>query len=144
MRHDILLLSLFPHMHLRGRSFRYEAIYPDGQTEVLLSVPRYDFMWQHQYVLAEPKRLPGGTTLHAVAIYDNSAGNPSNPDPSAAVKCGSQTTDEMFNGWFEYADVSEPVRFRPTGAVVALGMIWLLEQARGRRRASRLDASRKS
>ena len=61
--HDILLLSLFPHMHLRGKSFRYEAIYPDGGREVLLHVPHYDFMWQHQYILAEPKRLPAGTVL---------------------------------------------------------------------------------
>src|SRR5262249_44203635 len=52
---DMLLLSLFPHMHVRGTSFRYEAVYADGTTEILLNVPHYDFMWQHRYVLAEPK-----------------------------------------------------------------------------------------
>jgi hypothetical protein len=100
---DTLLLSLFPHMHLRGKSFRYEAIYPSGKTETLLSVPRYDFMWQHRYVLAEPKLLPAGTTLRGVAVFDNSTGNPANPDPSAAVVYGKLTTDEMFHGYFDAA-----------------------------------------
>jgi peroxiredoxin len=100
---DLLLLSLFPHTHLRGKSFRYEAIYPGGATETLLSVPRYDFMWQHRYVLAEPKLLPAGTTLRAVAHFDNSAANPANPDPSATVTYGKLTTDEMFHGYFDAA-----------------------------------------
>ena len=79
---DLMLLSLFPHMHLRGKSFRYEAIYPGGATETLLSVPRYDFMWQHRYVLARPKLLPAGTMLKGIATFDNSAANPANPDPA--------------------------------------------------------------
>ncbi len=133
--HDILLLSLFPHMHLRGKSFRYEAIYPDGRTEVLLSVPTYDFMWQHQYVLSQPKRLPAGTTLHGVAVYDNSAANPNNPDPSAAVKCGSQTTDEMFNGWFEFADLPTASQFNPAPAGIALSLVFLFEKSRCRARS---------
>ena len=98
---DVLLISLFPHMHLRGKSFRYEATYPSGQTETLLSVPQYDFMWQHRYVLAEPTRLPAGTTVRGVAVYDNSAANLANPDPSAAVVYGKLTTDEMFHGYFD-------------------------------------------
>jgi peroxiredoxin len=110
---DVLLLAMFPHMHLRGKSFRYEALYPDGKREVLLEVPRYDFNWQHRYVLAEPKRLPAGTRVRCVARYDNSADNPSNPDPSATVRAGKQTTDEMFNGYFEWAladeDLTQPV-----------------------------------
>src|SRR5262249_11264635 len=87
---DVLLLSLFPHAHLRARSFRYEALYRDGRTEVLLDVPRYDFSWQNNYVLAEPKRLPAGTQIRFTTVYDNSAANPSNPDPSAAVCIGPQ------------------------------------------------------
>src|SRR5207248_2886230 len=83
----------FPHMHLRGKSFRYEALYPDGKSEILLDVPRYDFNWQHRYVLAEPKRLPAGTRVRCIAHYDNSADNPANPDPSATVRAGQQTTD---------------------------------------------------
>ncbi len=100
---DVVLLSMFPHMHLRGRSFRYEALYPDGRSEILLDVPRFDFNWQNRYVLAEPKRLPAGTVLRCVAHFDNSEGNPSNPDPGATVRAGKQTTDEMFNGYYDIA-----------------------------------------
>jgi peroxiredoxin len=95
------LLAFFPHMHLRGKSFRYEALYPDGNEEILLEVPRYDFNWQHRYVLAEPKRLPAGSRLRCTAVYDNSAGNPANPDPTATVRAGTQSFDEMFNGYFD-------------------------------------------
>ena len=98
---DVLLLAMFPHMHLRGKSFRYEAIYPDGREEILLDVPRYDFNWQNRYELAEPKRLPAGTTLRCVAHFDNSTGNPANPDPSALVKAGQQSWEEMFNGYYD-------------------------------------------
>jgi hypothetical protein len=98
---DVLVLAFFPHMHLRGRSFRYEAEYPDGSREVLLDVPHWDFGWQHRYVLAEPKLLPAGTSMHCIAHYDNSAGNPANPDPGATVHTGPQSWDEMFNGYFE-------------------------------------------
>jgi len=100
---DVLLLAMLPHMHLRGKAFRYEAVHPDGSTEVLLDVPRYDFNWQNRYVLAEPKRLPAGTTLRCTAWYDNSAGNLFNPDPDATVRTGLQSWDEMFNGYYEVA-----------------------------------------
>ncbi|MHC5544452.1 redoxin domain-containing protein, partial [Singulisphaera rosea] len=100
---DVLLLSLFPHMHLRGKSFRYEAIAPDGGVEVLLDVPRYDFNWQNRYELTEPKRLPAGTTLRCIAHFDNSAANPSNPDPDAVVLAGKQSWEEMFNGYYDIA-----------------------------------------
>ncbi|HTK77785.1 MAG TPA: redoxin domain-containing protein [Gemmataceae bacterium] len=101
VRHDVLLLALFPHMHLRGKSFRYEAVYPDGDSEILLDVPRYDFAWQNRYELQEPKRLPRGTEIRCTAVYDNSSANPANPDPTATVRAGLQNTDEMFNGYCE-------------------------------------------
>lgn len=100
---DLLLLSMFPHMHLRGKSFRYEAHFPDGRNEILLNVPRYDFDWQNRYDLAEPMRLPAGTVVRCVAEYDNSAANPRNPDASATVLAGPLSTDEMFNGYFDVA-----------------------------------------
>ncbi len=78
---DSILYALFPHMHLRGKSFRFEAIYPDKKREILLDVPRYSFDWQNQYILAEPKRMPEGTILHCTGVFDNSADNLSNPDP---------------------------------------------------------------
>ncbi|MDB5312499.1 MAG: hypothetical protein JWO38_6701 [Gemmataceae bacterium] len=98
---DYLLLAMFPHMHLRGKSFRYAAEYPDGTAEILLDIPGYDFNWQHRYELAEPKRLPAGTVIRCTAVFDNSTGNPANPDPAATVRTGLQSTDEMFNGYFD-------------------------------------------
>jgi peroxiredoxin len=103
----VLLLALFPHMHLRGKSFRYDVTYPDGSNEVLLDVPRYDFNWQRRYDLAEPKRLPPGSLLRCTAAYDNSADNPANPDPDATVRAGLQSWDEMFNGYFDVALADE-------------------------------------
>ncbi|HJT76818.1 MAG TPA: cytochrome c, partial [Gemmataceae bacterium] len=102
-REDALLLSFFPHMHLRGKSFAYRAVYPDGRAEVLLSVPRYDFNWQTNYELAEPLKLPAGTRIECTAHYDNSAGNPNNPDPKRTVGWGEQTWDEMMIGFVDYA-----------------------------------------
>jgi hypothetical protein len=93
---DVSLRSLLPHTHLRGRSWEYSAIYPDGRTEVILSVPKYDFNWQTEYVFAEPLKLPKGTRIHAVAHYDNSASNKSNPDPTIDVAWGDQTWEEMM------------------------------------------------
>ena len=92
-----------PHLHLRGKSFRFEAVYPDGRRETLLYVPRYDFNWQLRYELEAPKRLPKGTRLLCTAHWDNSADNPANPDPTRDVGWGDQTGDEMLIGFFAYA-----------------------------------------
>jgi peroxiredoxin len=100
MTEDVQLLSLSPHMHLRGRAFRWEAVYPDGRREVLLDVPHYDFNWQLRYDLAQPLRLPRGTRLVCSARYDNSSANPANPDPAQAVGWGDRTRDEMLIGFF--------------------------------------------
>jgi peroxiredoxin len=99
--YDTLLLAFMPHMHLRGKAFRYTARYPDGTREVLLDVPRYDFNWQNTYDLAEPKLLPAGTVLEAHAVYDNGRDNPNNPDPERLVRFGEQTWDEMMIGFYE-------------------------------------------
>jgi peroxiredoxin len=101
MSEDTLVLTLTPHTHVRGKAFRYEAIYPDGKHEILLDVPHYDFNWQNTYVLSEPKLLPKGTRLHCIAHYDNSKSNPSNPDPDALVRWGEQTWEEMMIGYYE-------------------------------------------
>jgi hypothetical protein len=115
---DAMLLSFFPHMHLRGRRFEYNIVHTskrsDGQPgretgekpvyeiEPLLRV-NYHFHWQMSYRLAEPRFLPAGTELQAVAWYDNSKANPHNPDPDATVTWGEQTYDEMMVGFFDVA-----------------------------------------
>jgi hypothetical protein len=100
---DTILFSLLPHMHLRGKSFRIEAKYPDGSEEVLLDVPKYEFNWQHIYQFAEPKHVPEGTELLCTARYDNSSDNPANPDPDKEVSFGLQTSQEMMVGLFDMA-----------------------------------------
>ena len=100
-RDDALILSLMPHMHLRGTSAKYVATYPDGKTETLLSVPDYDFGWQSVYRFQEPIRVPKGTKLKWIGRWDNSPDNPRNPDPKKEVRWGLQTWDEMQNGWME-------------------------------------------
>ncbi len=103
MRTDVQLVELNAHMHLRGKAFSYEAVYPDGTTEMLLEIPRYDFNWQTAYRLVEPRPLPKGTRIHCVAHFDNSAANLNNPDPSEEVRWGEQTWDEMLIGYFDIA-----------------------------------------
>jgi hypothetical protein len=102
---DVELISLMPHMHLRGRDFKYIARYPDGEKEVLLSVPNYDFNWQHRYRPAKPKLLPAGTTIQCVAHFDNSIHNPANPDPKQEVRWGDQSWEEMMIGFYSTVDV---------------------------------------
>lgn len=94
------LVGMAPHMHFRGKSFRITGEWPDGRREVLLDVPRYDFNWQTNYRLAEPISLPKGFRVDCEASFDNSEGNPFNPDPTAAVRWGDQSFEEMMIGFF--------------------------------------------
>jgi hypothetical protein len=100
---DALLLSFFPHMHLRGKSFEYRMIPPGDRPITLLNIPHYDFYWQLSYRLADPIPLKAGTTLQAIATFDNSKNNPHNPDPDSAVTWGEQTWAEMMVGFFDVA-----------------------------------------
>ncbi len=100
---DALLLSFFPHMHLRGKTFEYNILEPGGRVRTLLRIPHYDFYWQLSYRLAEPIPLKAGTILQAVATFDNSRNNPHNPDPDSAVTWGEQTWAEMMVGFFDVA-----------------------------------------
>ena len=99
-RQPTRLLSFNPHSHVRGKAYRYEMVYPDGRTETVLNIPRYDFNWQLEYHLREPIDVPAGTRLKVTAWYDNSDKNPANPDPTATVGFGDQTWNEMMIGYF--------------------------------------------
>jgi peroxiredoxin/mono/diheme cytochrome c family protein len=107
LRDDSLLIEFLPHMHLRGKSFRYIAHYPDGKEEILLDVPRYDFGWQNTYTNRKPKLLPRGTVIECIAHFDNSTENLSNPDPSSSVRFGDQTWEEMMIGFFNISRAKE-------------------------------------
>src|SRR5258706_13607139 len=99
---DVMLYSLLPHAHLRGRAAKFTAYYPDGREEILLSVPKYDFNWQPLYVLNPSKLIPAGTRITMDMSWDNSSQNPANPDPGKVVHWGDQTWEEMNVGWFRY------------------------------------------
>ncbi|MFN3150054.1 redoxin domain-containing protein [Bremerella sp.] len=105
---DTMLLSFMPHMHLRGKAFRYVGVSPDGQEEILIDIPAYDFNWQTAYELAEPKKMPKGSYVRAIAHYDNSEENLFNPDPTKTVRWGDQTWDEMMIGYFDVAVPVDP------------------------------------
>ena len=107
VRFDAQILSFMPHMHVRGKSFRYELVLPDNTRRTVLDVPRYDFNWQLLYRLAEPLMAPLGSRIEATAVYDNSTGNPANPDPTKSVRWGEQTDDEMLLGYVEYVNPAE-------------------------------------
>jgi peroxiredoxin len=110
---EAVLFTMAPHMHYRGKSFRFTARYPDGKEEILLDVPRYDFNWQNVYKLAEPKYLPEATEIKLDAHFDNSPENPLNPDPTKAVHWGDQTWEEMMIGTMSWSPANQDLRLGP-------------------------------
>ena len=136
---DAVLYAMSPHMHYRGKRFQFDAQYPDGTNETLLSVPNYDFDWQTLYELKEPKRLPAGTVIVATGAFDNSAANPYNPNPEATVFFGEQTFEEMFIGYLNYtvdpeqeelsiAQQQPEFDWFPLDATSIVGTAWRVEQ----------------
>ncbi len=103
LKADAKLISLQPHMHLRGKAFQIEAVFPDGRRDMLLRVPRYDFNWQTTYFLKEPISLPKGTKLECTGWFDNSPNNRFNPDPTKTIYWGDQSWEEMSIGFMEVA-----------------------------------------
>ncbi|MEE2777183.1 MAG: alkyl hydroperoxide reductase [Acidobacteriota bacterium] len=113
---DITLISMHPHMHLRGKRARYIAFYPDGSQETILEVPEFDFNWQTDYSFVEPKVIPAGTRLEYTAWFDNSVDNPSNPDANKAQGWGRETWDEMMLGYITYSS-TEPKKLTVEEAI---------------------------
>jgi Copper type II ascorbate-dependent monooxygenase, C-terminal domain len=111
---DAVLISMFPHMHLRGKGFEYLITEPNGHVETLLKVNHYDFHWQLNYRLAQPRLIKAGTHLTWVGYFDNSSNNPGNPDPTAEVRYGEQSWEEMMIGFFDVvvdANIDKPAFF---------------------------------
>ena len=101
LQEETTLVSLKPHVHLRGKSMEFRAVYPNGEKEILLNVPNYDFNWQQEFILSEPKTLPKGTRLEMSCSFDNSPNNKFNPDPAKEVRWGDQSWEEMAIAYFE-------------------------------------------
>lgn len=102
---DVLVYSILPHSHFRGKAAKFVASYPDGSHEELLNVPNYDFNWQTTYLLEEPKFMPAGTEIVYTNWWDNSAQNPANPNPNREVRWGQQSFDEMIFGAIRYREI---------------------------------------
>lgn len=109
---DVNAMAFMAHMHVRGKSFRYDVTLPDGTQETLLDIPHYDFNWQLRYEYKQPRTIPRGSKVRITAVFDNSAANKANPDPSKTVKWGPQTYEEMMIGYIEY--------FQPLSGGVAM------------------------
>ena len=107
IKKDAHLYSMLPHMHFRGKRMRFYAEYPDGRKEELLNIAKYNYNWQLDYELKEPKFMPAGTKVTAVAAFDNSTQNKANPDPARKVPWGQQSWDEMFFGAVTYKFVDQ-------------------------------------
>ena len=123
---DSQIISFMPHMHMRGKAFRYDLVDPAGERRELLSVPVYDFNWQLQYRSAEPVLAMTGSRIEATAWYDNSPENPNNPDSTKTVTWGDQTEEEMMIGYLEYVRVpaSTPAKDAPLSLTPkALGLL---------------------
>jgi hypothetical protein len=106
---DAILYGITPHAHTRGGSANVSIKYPDGHEEMLIALPRYDFLWQYEYFLATPHKIPAGSTIVARWTYDNSKRNPQNPDATRLVNWGEQTKDEMLATYLHYRWVDETV-----------------------------------
>ncbi|MEM6999914.1 MAG: redoxin domain-containing protein [Pseudomonadota bacterium] len=102
---DVLVYSMLPHSHYRGKAAKFIAEYPDGSSEVLLNVPNYDFNWQTTYRLEQPKFMPAGTRIVYTNWWDNSAQNLANPDPNKEVRWGQQSFEEMIFGVVSYREL---------------------------------------
>ena len=109
---DSRIVSMMPHAHVRAKSAKYTAVYPDGRREIMLNVPQYDYNWQWSYQPVDPLVVPAGTKVEVEFAYDNSADNPRNPDPSATLYYREETLEEMFVGFIESVPV-EGVGPRP-------------------------------
>ncbi len=99
---EVVVIGVRAHMHYRGKRMKFTATLPDGSALNLFSVPAYNYGWQPHYLLSEPVTLPAGTIIHVVGALDNSASNPTNPNPDASVPFGIFSWEEMFTGYWSY------------------------------------------
>ena len=134
------LLSISPHMHFRGKSFTAKLKRKsDGGTDVLLSVPQYDFNWQHIYQLSKPLPLSDVSSITADVVFDNSSANPFNPDPEEYVTWGDQTWEEMAIGFFDVSVPRKPESVKDERTPAAIKADAEAEQAKQAKHKAKID-----
>jgi len=146
---DVRVLSMLPHMHLRGKDFKFTFTKPGEAPQTVLSVPAYDFAWQTYYVLKDPIVLPKGSRIDCLAHFDNSSDNPYNPDPSKLVLWGEQTFEEMMIGYLDMdVPIGSPILksgdFRPRRETTTMNALQAVGKAFGRNAAARAQSKRAS
>jgi hypothetical protein len=113
VKETIQVYGSWTHMHLRGKSNRFVFHYPDGRVETAFNIPKYSFDWQRPYFLKESVTVPEGTTIEYIGVWDNSSGNPLNPDPTQTVYWGGSTFDEMYGSTLYYwTNLDTPLEVR--------------------------------
>ena len=146
--HDALIFNFTPHMHLRGKAMTFTAESPTGEREILADIVDYDFNWQLTYTPVEPVKIPAGTTIHVDAVFDNSADNPLNPDPSITVRFGEKTTDEMMVGFIHYSYVDKskqadmPTWSFPEGIREQMGAMQRMREQQRKDKAAKDEAAK--
>ena len=121
MTEDITLYAMSPHMHLRGKSLKWVIVYPDGREQTILNVPKFDFNWQFNYELKEPLKIPAGSKILGLGVYDNSIRNKWNPGPHLEVYWSEQSWDEMYQPFTEYSvDSQDLTVLKPVGSATAV------------------------
>jgi hypothetical protein len=109
LKQAAMLENFQPHMHLRGKAMAVEAILPDGSTQIVSYVGKFNFNWMTNYIYADDAApvFPKGTIIHVTAWYDNTTANPNNPDPDQWVGFGDRTVDEMGHAWMNVTYISD-------------------------------------
>lgn len=108
LQNDMSLISICPHMHYLGKSYKVWAETPQGDTIRLIDIPQWDFHWQKYYTYQQIQKIPAGSTLNSVGVYDNTSANHDNPfSPPQTATSGPTTLDEMFLCYFIFADYQE-------------------------------------
>lgn len=109
---DLSVLTVNPHMHLLGKSFKAYAVGPEGRDTIpLVHIPEWDFRWQYFYTFRHMLKVPKGFEIVAEATFDNTIHNPYNPhSPPKTLRAAGRnmkTTDEMFQFFVNYVPYRE-------------------------------------
>jgi tetratricopeptide (TPR) repeat protein len=99
---DVEVLAVYPHAHYLGREMEGYATLPNGQRKWLIRIRDWNPDWQAVFHYREAIFLPKGSVISMRYRYDNSPGNPRNPNsPPRRVQGGNRATDEMAHLWLQ-------------------------------------------
>jgi Tfp pilus assembly protein PilF len=107
---EVQVLAIYPHAHYLGKDLLATATLPDGSSQTLIHIPRWDLNWQAVFYYDSQVILPAQTRVSMHYIYDNSIANIVNPfNPPQRVTRGNRTTDEMAHLWLQVLPHGEAI-----------------------------------